>query len=270
MQWRLLFLFLLIGGLAACKGDDNKNLVIPGGGDTSYHPSTTIDWDHSPYTIVFRAEVLGGEDADAFYRRNDVPYCTIYGDGRLVWTTETGAGFQVLYDQISDQQIVIFVDYLITQRLIYNYTAEANLDFSAVAPVVEVLTLNVNNTPFQTDAFGGWDYAYFEDILANCQALGQQPTIFEATEGWLSAQAVTYDAGIAYNLWSVDRTGIDLGVLASTGERRWITGDLARAVWLWLYRSGPNLQFGQGDAVYNIALEAPGVTHVAPPPPSAQ
>src|SRR3990172_1691325 len=94
---QLIWLWILSLALASCSvlgGDEDKTSEpvgnIPGG----YRPSMAIDWDHDPSTIVFRAEVVGGEDDDAFYRRNDVPYCTIYGDGRIVWMTEPRAGYE--------------------------------------------------------------------------------------------------------------------------------------------------------------------------------
>jgi len=43
------------------------------------------------------AEVVGGEDDSDFYRRNDVPYCTVYGDGQVVWANATASGYEVLF-----------------------------------------------------------------------------------------------------------------------------------------------------------------------------
>jgi hypothetical protein len=266
----IILLFALL--LAACGvfggGDDD---TADNGDDAANmgRPSIDVSWDTDPYAVVFRAEVTGGEDADALYRLNDVPYCTIYGDGKIVWTTETGAGFQVVFDYLIENQIAVFVDYLITQRQIYSYTAEANMEFAATAPVVEVLTLNVNDVQHVTDTFGGWDYQYFEEILDNCRRLGQAPILFEPTEAWISAEVVTADSMVPFRNWSADGSGIDLSALATSGERQWITGDLARAIWRWLYRSVPNLQFGQDGNAYNIALEVPGVTVSSPPPPES-
>lgn len=270
IRLRLISVLILTLVLAACNGDDNGDSGNsgdpndPGNGNT---PSLSVSWDRDPATIVFRAEVVGGEDDDAFYRRNDVPYCTIYGDGQIVWTNETGAGFQILFDRLSDEQIAAFASYLIAQRAIYDYTAEADFEFTATAPVVEVLTLSVNGTTHVTDGFGGWDYEYFEEILNNCMRLGRTPGIFEPTAGWISAQATTFDPTIPFRTWSHLSTGIDLGELAASGEKRWISGNLVTAIWRWIYQSVPNLQFGQGDGVYFIGLEIPSVTRFAPPRP---
>jgi hypothetical protein len=267
MRLRLLIMVILSLILASCGGDDDNDSGNAGDSGDVNAPAISVSWDRDPSTIVFRAEVVGGEDDDAFYRRNDVPYCTIYGDGQIVWTNETGTGFQILYDHLSDEQIASFASYLITQRAIYDYTAEAAYEISSTAPVAEVLTLNVNDTHHVTDVFGGWDYQYFEEILGNCVRLGRTPTIFEPTEAWISAQATTYDSTVPFQRWSQQATGISLSELAASGERRWISGDLVRAIWRWIYRAVPNMQFGQGDGVYYIGLEVPSVTRFAPPRP---
>lgn len=266
--WGLAVAFAAVA-LAGCGifgGDDDKPTA------TSGDPALNIPqsgWDHSPYAVVFRAEVTGGEDADAFYRRNEVPYCTLYGDGRVVWTMETGAGFDVAYDYISEAQIMTFVNYLLTQRNIYQYTAEAAMELATVAPVVEVLTLNVNGRAHTADGFSGWEYEYFQGILEDCKQLGQRPVLFEPVEAWISAQETTYNASVPFYAWSVEATGVDLAKLAETGERQWITGNVARAVWRWIHRSALNVQIGQGDKLFYIGLEVPGITRTAPLPPES-
>jgi len=58
------------------------------------------------------------------------------------------------------------------QREVYNYDAKADLEFSTVAPVVEQITLTVNDITHVADAFSGWDPNYFELVLGDCIALG--------------------------------------------------------------------------------------------------
>ncbi len=59
--------FTLIGLLlllAACDGG-------AGIGANAVNDSGVIQWEHSPETIVFRAQIVGGEDS--FLARNEIP-----------------------------------------------------------------------------------------------------------------------------------------------------------------------------------------------------
>lgn len=264
---RLLILTMLALGLASCQvlrgGDD-------GGSQTSSSSAALIQWQRSPDTIVFRAEVTGGEDANAFYMRNDVPYCTIYGDNRIVWNViNSDNNSRILFDRLPDGTIQRFVEDLTIAYRIYDYSAGIDLQpASQVQPVVERITLNVNDRVHITDAFGGWDYLYFLEIVDRCQALSQSPVIFEPTEAWISVSPTTYDPNTSSVLWDANAAGLDLAELAASGERRWITGRNVRVIWNVLRTSALNVQFEQPGATFVVALEVPGVTAAAPPRPA--
>ena len=66
--------------LAACEGGGDDNNGDP------FASNSIIQWDRSPQTVVFRTEVAGGDDADSFLIKNEIPLCSIYGDNRVVWT----------------------------------------------------------------------------------------------------------------------------------------------------------------------------------------
>ena len=139
--------------LAACGGNNTNN------NQPAVSEGATIDWDRSPSTVVFRADVTGG-DEDPMIVRSEVPPCTVYGDNHVVWTNDLGSfNTQVLEDHLTDDKIREFVNYLALQQGIYKYTAKADLQpASANPPVVESLTLFVNQVNHVTDAFAGWDH----------------------------------------------------------------------------------------------------------------
>lgn len=261
---RLLALLSFTLLLASCQ--------VFGGGDGDSGDDTTALWDSDPSTIIFRAEVVGGEFDDAFYRHNDVPLCTIYGDGKIVWTTESGSGIEVLFDYLTNEHIVLFVQYLVGQRGIYEYSAGADFEMSAIPPVTEQISLNLHDDngitrPHVADSFGGMDYVVFEEIVEDCQHLSSTPIIFEPEAGWISAAATTYDANAPFKIWDKVGTASDLAELSVTGERQWIEGRVARALWRWIHSNPSDLQFGQEDGLFYIALEVPSVTRFSPPPP---
>lgn len=267
MNHRFFFFISVIFALvlASCQalggGDSPNQPVQPGSG-------SAVQWDRSPSNVVFRAEIVGGDNADAFHTRSEIPDCTIYGDGQVVWTTGGGDQGQVLFDRLSDDQIQRFVEQLTLARGIYNYEAGAEPElFSDVEPVVEQLTLSVNNRTHITDSMGGWDFEFYQVILNQCRDLGQTPTIFEPEGAWVSAIATEYTTTLPTVSWSASGSGVDLAELAASGERQWVTGRIARALWVLLRDSSPDLQFNQATGTYQIALEIPNVTRDAPDAP---
>src|SRR5690606_21986518 len=128
---------------------------------------SSIQWDRSADTVVFRAEVVGSQDEDDLPTRNQVPLCTIFGDNRIVWTVSSGmSDLQVLWDRLTDIQVRSFISALAVDERIFTYGAEADDQLpSSTEPVVETITLFVNGETHKTDAFSEWPPNYFEDIL---------------------------------------------------------------------------------------------------------
>ncbi len=261
MRVRLL-ITLLVLLLTACGGGDQPALPAS---------NSNVTWDTSPSTIVFRADVTGGTQ-DPLLDRNWVPDCTIYGDGRLIWLNNLGvANTQVLEDQLTADQIRIFVfNNLAVNRGIYNYpdrSKQVRPATSDVQPVVEVLTLNVNGTLHITDAFAGWDRAYYDSIVTDCHALSLQPVLFVPTAAWVTAQPVAYDPRAAAVPWDAQANGLSLQETAASNDRRWVQGQAVGAMWNLIRTSAPDLVFYEGDTQYRVTVEVPNVTRDAPAAP---
>jgi hypothetical protein len=230
--------------------------------------SSLIDWDRSPRTVIFRAEVTGG-DQDPLIARNEIPPCTIYGDNRVVWTNELGIfNTQVLEDRLSDDKVREFVNYLALNEQIFSYSAKADLQVgTSASPVVETLTLFVNKVNHVTDAFAGWDGNYYQRILGGCTSLSQAPVLVVPAAAWVSAKTVAYDSNTANILWDSVANGLKLADLAASGERKWISDRNVGLIWNILRTSPPNTQFSEEGVQYLIALEVPSVTRESPPAP---
>lgn len=265
---RILALIMLVFMLSACQiigGNDDGNES-----NTGDQEPVIIDWDRSPTAIVFRAEVTGGENSDAFFMRNEVPLCTVYGDNRVVWVVNTEGGTQVLFDTLTDARIRSFVQELAVREEIYSTQARADLQLPEVnEPVVEKLTLAVNDVVHVTDSFADWDTEYFQQIVQICQGLSEAPTIFEPRSAWISATQVEYDPGSPVVAWDTIGSGLDFAQLATAGERRWVTNErLVRVLWNLIRDSPPDLQFAQAEGTFQVAVEAPNVNPSAPPAPA--
>jgi len=250
----------LMLALAACESGDSVTQPQFAGG-------SVIQWDRSPQTVVFRADVEGG--ADTFLRGNDIPLCTIYGDNRVVWTNVLGEfNVQALEDRLTDQQIQDYISYLTTVYQFFNYEGQADtLPPSNTPPVVETLFVAVNGREHKSDAFASWPPDYFETVLNACKALSRAPVLVAPSAAWVSARVVDYDPSVPMLLWDGAAAGLNLGELAAAGEARWLEGQNVRVLWDVLRNASPITRFLDETATYEVVVAAPGVNRGAPPPP---
>jgi hypothetical protein len=258
-------LIILALALASCQVLGRES----GGQEQNAQAPSVIRWDRSPSTVVFRVDVTGGEQASSFYALGEIPPCTIYGDGRVIWTTEASSyETQVLIDRVDDDAIREFVEFLAYQERIFSYEAEADLLPPAdIVPVVETITLSINDRTHVTDSFSGWDIDYFRNVLDACRELSPTPAIYEPPGAWLSVIEVSYNSNLPFIQWNADASGLNLAGTATSDEPQWITGQNLRVLWNLLLRSRPDVQFGQAEGVYQIVLQIPNVTRDSPPPP---
>jgi hypothetical protein len=174
---RIVCLCLILVSLAACDSG--------GGSQTSntFAENSIIQWERAAETVVFRAEVVGGPNAETLLARNQIPLCTIYGDNRVIWTNDLGDfNVQVLWDQLTDQQIQDFIAFMTITQQVFNYDAGLDLQMPGpVQPVVEVITVNVNGRTHSTDTFSSdpWPLDYFENAVEFCSQVSRSPVLFE-------------------------------------------------------------------------------------------
>lgn len=227
-----------------------------------------IDWDRNPKTVVFRADVTGG-NADPFYVRSEIPPCTIYGDNHVVWTNELGVNnVQILEDRVSDEKILTFINYVLLNKRLYDFTAKADtLPLTDNPPVYETLTLFVNNVLHKTDVFGGWDSQYYQDILLNCRQISSAPVLYVPSGAWISAREVAYDSEMPRQPWSAAANGLSLKDLAASGQPKWITDRNVGVFWTMFLTSPKSIQFMEGDSQFNVALQVPNITRDSPDAP---
>lgn len=264
MRVRGLLSLILLLILAGCRSGAVD--FIPPTDD--FGANSVITWDRASDAIVFRAEIVGGGRENEFAARNDIAPCTVYGDNRVVWTNEVGPfNEQVLFDQVTDDAITLFVEYLTVVDQIFNYPARADLQLpSEIVPVYEQIELNVSGRAFKTDSFAGWPPSFYDTVVERCRTISQTPVLFEPGAGWLSVQEVPYDLEIPSYPWEAQAANLSLAELAASGERRWITDPLSRILWSLIRTSPSNVQLIENDRAFNIALEVPRVTRYAPPP----
>jgi hypothetical protein len=250
----------LMLALAACESGGNTT-------EPQFAGGSVIQWDRSPQTVVFRADVEGGENT--FLRGNDIPLCTIYGDNRVVWTNVLGEfNVQVLEDRLTDQQIQDYISYLTIVQQFFNYQGQADmLPPSAIPPVVETLYVAVNGREHKSDAFAEWPPDYFQTVVNACKALSRAPVLVAPSAAWVTVREVDYNPSVPMLLWEGEAASLNLGELAAAGEARWLEGQNVRVLWNLLRNSSPITRFLDENGAYEIVVAAPGVNRSAPPPP---
>jgi len=249
--------------LAACNGGDTGNTVTGGG---------VITWDRSPETVVFRAEVVGGQSEGTFLARNEIPLCSIYGDNRVVWLNELGdSDVQVLWDKVTDQQIKDLISVLTITRRLFTYDAGADLQPpSGIKPVFEVLAVNVSGRSHQTDSFSSeeWPLGYFEENVNLCKQVSRAPVLFEPDGVWLTVQTVDYDSTRPLQVWDGSTAGLDFNEQAAKNDPTWLTGPNLRIMWDIVRTSSPNTLFIDLESnAFEVVLEVPGIHPASPPAP---
>jgi len=262
---RVLALLGVVLMLTGCAGDAAPQAGGSPGG-------SVIQWERDPDHIVFRAQVVGGDEEDAFRRRNEIPLCTVFGDNRVVWTNELGGWeTQVLIDQVDDIAIQDFISILTIAREFFNYEARADVQVPGESePVVETLTISVNGRTHTSDSFSGWDNDYFLEVVDDCKKISGSPALFEPQGAWLSVNEVPYNPTAPLVNWEGEAAGLSFLAMVENDEtQRWITGDNLKVLWELIRTSSPRLLFTEGPATFEIVVEVPGIHPTAPPAPEA-
>jgi hypothetical protein len=257
---RFVLYALVIVLLTAC----GAGASIPPTADFGSNPAVT--WDRSPDNVIFRAEISGGRRELEFLSRNDIAPCTVYGDNRVVWLNELGNfQTQVLYDQVTDDAIRLFIDYVTIVDRIYSFPERASVQLpSETVPVYEQLFINVAGRAFTSDAFSGWPPDYFRTVTERCKNISQTPILFEPTAGWLSAQEVPFSFEFPSYPWEAAAAGLSIADLAASGERRWVSDNNVRILWNLIRTSPSGFRLLENDKMLQIALEVPRVTRYSP------
>jgi len=275
--WAISILGVFI--LVACGGGDTSTNTGDSGVPDDFNDSV-VQWDRDPLSVVFRADVVGGDDRDSIWRKNDVPLCTIYGDNRVVYASEIegSSSFNVIWDTLTDQQISEFIGDLVVNKRIFTYDEGFTREVpSETMPVYERLVLNVNDSNHVTDSFADWvdnsagdiELAYFEGILNDCRNLATSPKLFEPTGAWLSVETTELDNNQPAILWEAEAAGLSFNEIIGNEAPVWIEGANVLILWEQLYNTAFSLQIAEGeDSYYLFALQVPGVTVDSPPAPS--
>lgn len=254
-----LWVMLAAMGLAACGGEARQNST--GAGQLGL-----FDWKRDPQTLVVRLDSRPLADDPAFLL-NSIPPCTLWGDGRVVWSTLDQYGSEeILEGRATDAAIRAFLEDIIARGF---YEWEDELVFASEStPVLESITVSLYDEVHTVRRYSYWPQNSFALILEKCQQLSDSPVRVLPTAGWVSAYRVPRNPSAPTWLWPANAP-FTLAELADSQEERWLEGPLATEVWLNARERRGDVQVIErtGDA-YQVAIVVPGYSRDALAPPT--
>ena len=252
---------LVLAGCNSGKSSSNQNATSGG----QFGP---FDWSRDPNTILVRLDSQALR-ADPAFLLNSIPPCTVWGDGRVVWSTTDGNGSEdILEARADDAAIRSFLEDIISRGF---YTWEDELaPPSTTNAVVESLTVALYNEVRTIRRFTYWPQNGYAKILENCRQLSDKPVRVLPQAGWISAYPVPRDTQAPNWLWPPDAP-FTLEELAEKGESRWLEGPLATEVWRSARQIRGDIQVVErsGNA-FQVAIVVPGYSRDAAAPPATE
>lgn len=257
--WGIVLLALVLAACGADGGTDNT-------AETGQGELGLFDWNRDPDSIIVRLDSRPTQENPA-YLLNSIPPCTLWGDGRLVWSTYDQYGAEELLEaRITDDSVIrAFLEDII-ERGFYDWEDEI-IPPGEDNPVIETITVSLYGEVRTVKRFSFWPQNAYLEILKQCQQLSDTPVRVLPDAGWVSAYQVPRDTSAPSWLWPPNAP-FTLQELAENGEERWLEGPLATEVWRSARERVGDIQVIERNGnAYEVAIVVPGYSRdkVLPP-----
>lgn len=253
---RLVIALALVAGLlAACREK------LPPAAPTPDAAALPL-WDPDPGALVVRLDTHA-EHLSPAVRLNTLPPCTVWGDGRVVWTSPNPAtGEDLLEARVDEATLRGFVESILARG--FATWEDDTVPPADENPVIETITLAIYGDSRTVRRATGWPDHSYSRILDECRRLSSAPVLVMPTAGWVSAYPITPDPALPSWMWPPGAP-FTLRELAESGQARWLEGDLATAIWRHARESGGAMQvLERGGQGYALAIVAPGYSREGP------
>lgn len=226
----------------------------------------SIEWDTRPDAVVFRMDTRGtsGNRANDL---NTLPYCTIYGDGHVIWLNPGINPEEYLEARIPEATLRDFLNGLIDTGF---YTWEPQQigqpEPQHEGPLHVRILLTLFDEPHWLDSTSNWPPDTFPRLLEICRQFSNSPVLYVPTGAWLSALPTTESSNrrYAWDTYAADFDDLQLADIPPESPR-WITGEAAATAWS-VVRRGRVLLTDQGQT-YRLVVQVPGLQPGVPPAP---
>ncbi|GAB4572463.1 MAG: hypothetical protein Kow0077_11970 [Anaerolineae bacterium] len=229
-------------------------------------PAALLEWDTSPDAVVFRID-LAGTSGDRASDLNAVPYCTIFGDGHIIWLNPGTNPEEVLEALLDESTLRTFLYSLITEGF-YEWEPHqtgAPQGRGEGTPRERIL-LTLFDEAHVVEDNASLPPGAFARIRERCRQLSDSPVLYVPMGVWVSALPTTERVNRTYN-WANYRAMFDDVRLAdmSPEQPRWFTGEAAAQAWE-LARRGRVVLVEDG-ATYRLVVQVPGLHAGVPDAP---
>lgn len=214
----------------------------------------SLAWDTSPQALIIRTYSDCCEMA--YDSTGYIPEAQVWGDGRIVWASATGAGGRtVLTGQLSPQQLTELLQSFVDEGFFSwqdNYQTYLGGTLRATH-----ITVNISGASKTVTELQGAPAAYYDLLNALRVGAGALPNPYTPTRGYLTAKLFGGDPG-ALPQWPATAAGFTLD---QVGSGRYIEGEPLAFAWA-LVNKGPNAPvYAQSNGqLYVIMVQIPGLS----------
>ena len=256
---RYLVPVLLLLTLAACAPAP----VAPALPATEAPPG--VEWDTRPEAVIFRLDIAG-TSGDRASDLNAVPYCTIYGDGHVIWQNPGINPEEYLEALLDDATLRAFLEDLVFSGF---YTWEPQHIGTPTADdglTRERIALTLFGETHWLDSTANWPGGTFARLHDQCRQFTDSPVLYVPTGVWISALPTTESSSrvLPWTSYSAAFDGLRLADIPPENPQ-WITADAAASAWA-IARRGRVLLTEDGQD-YRLVVQVPDLQAGAPPAP---
>ncbi len=244
--WRVFLLIVLSMSVAACGALPKEVRDVEWNAD----PSAVIVMLYSPYTT---AGLVGAFD-DRYY----VPEVQLWGDGRIVWVVEEGAGRRIMGGRLATAELEALLERIVEVGFFEWEDACYTPGGHSMPPMH--LQVNLAGRSKEMSEHGGAPDAYYELEEWLRSGAGAEGHEYVPTRGFLTVDPLSVD--LEAPRWPEDASVTPDQV----GEGRYVAGRTLAFAWELLSRNptAPAYATYQGQT-YRLMVQISGLSYDEPP-----
>ncbi len=241
-------------------------------------PRPDIPYDESAEAVIVSIETVSPSQPPE-YRENEVPVCTVHGDGHVLWMNPLEGGGEQLLEGYVEKETLIDYLHFIADVGFFGWADQVSEGVLPPAGVdsYTIVAVNIAGASHTVKAYNGGLLGGFEEIIARCLELVTEPILVEPSAGWLKAFTTEPDPNRPSLCWP-EEAPVRLADVAAAGQQ-WIEGPYATFVWSTIHESTLLPYYVEGGACleeappgeagipYSLIFEVPGIHPGAPPAP---
>ncbi len=220
-----------------------------------------IEWDRDPSAVVlqFYSPYTTAGLSGAYDERYYVPEVRIWGDGRIVWVTQEGAGRRIMEGQLTEAQMEALMQRIVDAGFFEWEDSYYTPGGHSMSPMF--LRVNLDGRSQEVQEHGGAPYAYYDLEALLLDGAGAEGQAYVPTQGYLTVRPLARDSGGGE--WPAGTAVTPDEV----GEGRYIEGEALAFAWGELNKNpvAPVYVSYEGET-YVIMVQVPGISYFEPPP----